>query len=215
MHPPEEILLTLASGEADLTLRATVEGHLSSCAICRAAVGELAAAGGAHLRALPPEPVPDRLWQAVLERVAPAGGNGGEVGADPLAGLPLLPEGTRRELPPLRHPLRWRSAWAPGARYAVLGRDRATGSFLLVGHMPAGRGFPRHSHPGREDVLILAGGYGDERGHYEAGQYAVYEPGSSHRPETEGDEECWILSRLESPIRFLGWRGWLQRALGR
>jgi putative transcriptional regulator len=213
MHPPEETLLALASGAADLTLRATVEGHLSSCAACRGTVGELALAGGALLRALPPEPPPDLLWQRVLARVSPAGQPGPPEGErhDPFAGLPV-PPGTRQELPRLS-PLTWHTAWTPGARYALLARDPATGSFLLLGHMPAGRGFPRHLHPGREDVLVLAGGYADDRGHYEAGEYTVYEPGSQHRPATEGDAECWILVRLERPIRFLGWRGWIQGLL--
>ncbi|HTQ78551.1 MAG TPA: cupin domain-containing protein, partial [Thermoanaerobaculia bacterium] len=61
------------------------------------------------------------------------------------------------------------------------------------------------------DVLVLQGGYEDEKGRYEAGDYAVYETGSEHRPTTERGEECWILVRLERPIRFLGWRGWLER----
>ncbi len=208
MHPSEETLLALASGEADLTLRATVEGHLTGCAACRATVGELAAAGGALLRALPAEPAPDELWQRLLPRVGPQPAPGRP---DLLAGLPV-PEGTRRELPPLAE-LRWRTTWTPGGRYTLLARDPATHSFLLLGYMPAGRSFPRHLHPGREDVLVLAGGYGDDRGHYLAGEYTAYEPGSVHRPETERDEECWMLIRLEKPIRLLGWRGWLQSLL--
>jgi hypothetical protein len=32
---------------------------------------------------------------------------------------------------------------------------------------------------------------------------------------TEHGEECWILLRLEAPVRFLGWRGGLQRLLAR
>jgi len=214
MHPSEETLLALASGEADLPLRATVEGHLASCPACRATLGELTTAGGALLRGLVPASPPDHLWQQVLCRVTPGDGERGERPArDPLADLPL-PAETRRELPPLAG-LRWKSAWAPKARYALLARERATGSLLFIGHMPPGRHFPRHRHPGREDVLVLAGGYEDERGRYEVGEYAVYEPGSEHRPATEPGEECWILFRLEAPIRFLGWRGGLQRLLAR
>jgi putative transcriptional regulator len=212
MHPPEETLLALASGEADLPLRATVEGHLSSCPACRATLGELTAAGAALLRGLPSGPPPDPLWEKILSRVAP-GDREPASALDPLAALPL-PAGTRRELPPSRD-LRWRSAWAPKARYALLARERATGTLLFVGHMPPGRHFPRHRHLGREDVLVLAGGYEDQRGRYEAGEYAVYEPGSEHRPATEPGEECWILFRLEAPVRFLGWRGALQRLLTR
>ena len=93
----------------------------------------------------------------------------------------------------------------------MLSADRDTGAILMVGHMGPGRGFPRHWHPGREDVLILAGGYADDRGTWEAGAFGTYEPGSEHQPVTEPDEECWVLLRLERPVRFRGWRGWLQR----
>ena len=98
-----------------------------------------------------------------------------------------------------------------GARLAPLLRDRFTGSQLFVGHLPARRAFPRHLHLGPEDVLILAGGYEDQYGTFEAGAYGTYAPGTEHRPFTEPDEECWILFRLEKPNLLLGWRGWLQR----
>ncbi|HEY8021247.1 MAG TPA: cupin domain-containing protein [Thermoanaerobaculia bacterium] len=224
MHPPEDTLLALASGEADLPLRVTLEGHLSTCPACRATVGELAAAGGAMLRELADEPLPQRVWESLAARVAPMAPDATAVraprrapgAADPLAALPL-PSGARRELrlalagrPDREREVAWRTAWAPGARYAVLW---SASSLLVVGHLPAGRYFPRHVHPGREDVLVLAGGYDDHLGSYTAGEYAVYDAGSDHRPTTSPDEECWILSRLEAPARFLGWRGWLQ-ALG-
>lgn len=205
VHPAEEVLLELASGEADLPQRVLIEGHLAACPACHAAAGELARPGGALLRALPGEPLPDHLWQRVLgevqRRQPPA--------ADPFAEIPLAP-GARAELASVPAP-RWRSVWALGARYAVLARDRGTGAFLIAAHMPPSRAFPRHFHPSREDVVVLSGGYVDEAGRYEAGDYAVYPPGTCHRPATEPDEGCWILSRITEPLRFLGWRGWLQR----
>ena len=206
MHPSDDLLLTFASGGADLPHRVILEGHLASCSECRATVAALAAPGGSVVRALPPEPLPTGLWERLRARVeAPAP-------ASPLDALPL-PPAARAELPEIAD-LAWRSTWAPGARFTVLLRDKGTGSLLLVGHMPPGRTFPRHLHPGTEDVLVLTGGYEDHLGRYEAGEYAVYTPGSEHRPATEPDEECWILTRLELPIRFLGWRGLAQRLLG-
>jgi putative transcriptional regulator len=209
VHPPEEILLDFACGEADLPQRVLVEGHLAGCAACRAAVGELARPGGEILRLLPAEAPPAHLWQRVLGGIEA----GRRRGPDPLAELPL-PEAARQELRldlPGVAPPRWRGAWAPGARFAVLTRDAHTGAFLVAAHMPSSRAFPRHEHLGAENVLVLAGGYEDHLGRYEAGEYAVYAAGSRHRPATEPGEECWILSRLEAPIRFLGWRGWLQK----
>ena len=68
-----------------------------------------------------------------------------------------------------------------------------------------------HLHVGPEDIVVLTGGYEDHLGHYEAGQYVAYEPGSEHQTVVEPGDTCWTLTRLEQPNRFLGWRGWLQR----
>jgi|SRR6185295_10829396 len=204
MHPSEEILLAVASGQADIPHRVMVEGHLDGCAACRAALGELSAPGGACLFSLPAERPPEHLWARLQARIA-----------EPPPACPLLaeiplPAGARRELPELGE-VRWRHLPVRGARYATLLRDPFSGSSLHVAHMPARRVFPEHIHQGPEDVLILAGGYADHFGTFEAGTFASYAPGTQHRPLTEPDEECWILTRLEKPNLFTGWRGWLQR----
>jgi putative transcriptional regulator len=208
IHPPEEILLAIASGQADLPRRVLVEGHLDSCAACRAVIAELSAPGGALLGGIAEETPSDRVWErlwAQVQAIPPGAGM-----PDPaLADLPL-PAGVRRELPPLRE-IAWRRLTVRGARLAVLLRDRFTGSALILGHMPAKRAFPRHLHLGTEDVLVLAGGYEDQYGTFEAGAYAQYAPGTEHRPLTEPGEECWTLLRLEKPNLLYGWRGWLQR----
>jgi len=103
------------------------------------------------------------------------------------------------------------SSRAHPARYAVLLRDRLTGSALVLGHMPPERGYPAHVHLGPEDILVLTGGFEDQFGAFETGAWATYAPGSQHRPVTEPGEECWTLTRLEKPNLYLGWRGWLQR----
>ena len=209
MHPSQEILLAVACGEADIPHRVLVEGHLDGCAACRAALGELSAPGGAFLFSLPAEPPPDHLWERLQARIAapPPASECSRL----LAEIPL-PEGARRELPQLGA-VRWHHLPVRGARYATLLRDPFSGSALHVAHMPAQRSFPEHIHQGPEDVLVLAGGYADHYGTFEAGTFASYAPGTRHRPLTEPDEECWILTRLEKPNLFTGWRGWLQRLL--
>ncbi len=42
--------------------------------------------------------------------------------------------------------------------------------------------FPRHLHPGGEEILVLSGTFSDEHGHYPAGWYLRNPPGSSHQP---------------------------------
>jgi putative transcriptional regulator len=204
MHPSEEMLLAVAAGQADIPHRVLVEGHLDGCAGCRAALGELNAPGGAVLFSLPAERPPEHLWRRLQARIAA-----------PRPECPLLAEiplsdGARRELPELGE-TRWRRLPVRGARYATLLRDPWSGSALYVGHMPARRILPEHIHQGPEDVLVLAGGYADHFGTFEAGTFASYAAGTKHRPLTEPDEECWILLRLEKPNLFTGWRGWVQR----
>ncbi|MDA3919777.1 MAG: cupin domain-containing protein [Salinisphaera sp.] len=42
--------------------------------------------------------------------------------------------------------------------------------------------FPRHEHPGGEEILVLSGTFSDEEGDYPAGWYLRNPPGSSHKP---------------------------------
>lgn len=207
MHPPEEILAAVASGQADLPYRVMVEGHLDSCAPCRATLAEMSAPNGALLASLPVAQPPAALWERLRERIQTLP----QVRWAPnpaLSGVPL-PEGAQREMPDVA-PLSWHRVPLHPARYAVLFRDKISGSALLLAHMPPELGFPEHVHLGPEDILVLAGGYEDHFGTFEEGTWASYAPGSLHRPITEPGEACWTLTRLEKPNLFLGWRGWLQ-----
>ncbi|HEX3553608.1 MAG TPA: cupin domain-containing protein [Thermoanaerobaculia bacterium] len=211
MHPSEELLVAIASGHADLPHRVMVEGHLDSCAPCRATLAEISAPGGALLASLPDARPPDALWERLRTRVgALPPGTADLAAANPaLAGFPL-PAGARREMPEVAA-LRWHRVPATPGRWAVLFRDRVSGSVLLLGHMPPRRSVPAHLHLGPEDILVLTGGFEDHLGAFEQGDWTSYPPGSEHRPFTEPGEECWTLTRLEKPNLFLGWRGWLQR----
>lgn len=212
MHPTEEILLGVASGESDLPRRVLVEGHLDGCASCRAAMAELTLPGGALLRGIDAEAPPPGVWEGLLGRIARLPQPAEPAAAPEVAAMPL-PLSVRRELPALatlrRFPWRW--ALAPGAWYAELARDPWNRSVLLLGYLAPRRFLPAHRHLAQEDVLVLAGGFEDRQGRHEAGEYAIYDAGSEHRPLTEPDEECWCLARLERPNLLLGWRGWLQR----
>ena len=42
--------------------------------------------------------------------------------------------------------------------------------------------FPRHQHPGGEEILVLSGTFSDETGDYPAGWYLRNPPGSAHSP---------------------------------
>ena len=205
-HVPNETLLEHASGRLDLALRVLVEAHLELCPVCLAEHAALAAPGGRLLAETAPSPPAERLWERIEAGLPATTGDAVPVEVP-------LPPAARAELGPAA-PLRWWRLGLGGARMAELAHDAESDVRLLVGQMPPGLRFPRHLHLGFEQVVVLAGGYDDERGEFVAGDYGVYEPGSEHGPETLDGDSCWILFRLDAPVRFRGWRGLAQRLLG-
>lgn len=91
-------------------------------------------------------------------------------------------------------------------------RARRGGAVVLI-RMDPGCGYRPHRHVGTEDVLVLAGGYRDERGSYRAGDHVHYEPDSRHTPVALGDRErpvgpdnpaCILYSSVPLGIELLG-----------
>jgi len=88
----------------------------------------------------------------------------------------------------------WRETDSPGVRWVLLesltdaaaGPDARPGASVLI-QMDPGCGYPAHRHIGGEDVLVLAGGYRDERGEHRAGSVVHYADGSVHAPIALGD----------------------------
>lgn len=58
----------------------------------------------------------------------------------------------------------------------------------------SGSCFPRHQHPGGEEILVLSGTFSEGSKHYPAGWYMRNPPGSSHQPFS--DEGAIIFVKL-------------------
>lgn len=63
----------------------------------------------------------------------------------------------------------------------------------IVRYAP-GSAFPRHTHMGGEEILVLEGVFQDEHGDFPAGSYFRNPPGTSHTPASKGG--CTIFVRL-------------------
>ena len=63
----------------------------------------------------------------------------------------------------------------------------------LVRYAPGGS-FRPHFHPEGEEILVLAGVFADEHGHYPAGTYLLNPDGSHHSPRS--DPGCLLFVRL-------------------
>ncbi|MCA6100844.1 cupin domain-containing protein [Bradyrhizobium australafricanum] len=63
----------------------------------------------------------------------------------------------------------------------------------IVRYAP-GSAFPRHTHGGGEEIVVLEGTFQDEHGDYPAGSYFRNPPGTSHVPASK--DGCTIFVRL-------------------
>lgn len=114
----------------------------------------------------------------------------------------------------------WRETEVEGVRWKPLhlegraggrGQEEPADACVLI-EMAPGCGYPAHEHRGVEEVLILAGGYRDERGTHTAGSYLRYEAGSVHAPIALGDREravgadnpaCLLFATAREGVRLL------------
>ena len=215
-HPPEALLLDYAAGDLREPTALVVATHLALCPTCRRQTRVLEAVGGALLEALPVEDLSAdasaRGAAALLARAEPE---------TPAHGMPApsrLDDATCRVVPePLRSYLGaslgdvgWRAV-ARGLDSHELALDTAGFRTRLL-RIRAGAAIPRHGHGGHEAVLVLDGGFSDERGHYARGDLALSDAATIHRPVADPDGDCLCLIVVEGGVRFAGVLG---RLLGR
>ncbi len=89
----------------------------------------------------------------------------------------------------------WFASPETGVSRKLLARERTPSGHAtsIVQYTPGAR-FPRHSHPGGEEIFVLAGVFSDEHGDYPAGTYLRNPPGSSHEPYSESG--CTLFVKL-------------------
>ncbi len=89
----------------------------------------------------------------------------------------------------------WLPSPAPGVHRRMLfriGKEKARAT-SIVRYAPASA-FPRHTHTGGEEFVVLDGVFQDEHGDYPAGTYVRNPPGTSHIPASK--DGCTIFVRL-------------------
>jgi anti-sigma factor ChrR (cupin superfamily) len=91
--------------------------------------------------------------------------------------------------------LDWIPSPAAGVDRRMLFRigDEVARATSIVRYAP-GSAFPRHTHSGGEEIVVLEGTFQDEHGDYPAGSYFRNPPGTSHVPASE--DGCIIFVRL-------------------
>jgi anti-sigma factor ChrR (cupin superfamily) len=119
------------------------------------------------------------------------------MGATPLV-MPLVIENLR-EVAIASDQLPWQPLRS-GVEICSLCQDADSGGHLALLRYQPGASVPRHHHPGYEQILVLAGEQGDERGTYPAGTLVVNPPGSQHQ--VTSPQGCVVLIFWQRPVVF-------------
>jgi putative transcriptional regulator len=205
-HPPEDQLLDYATGSLGEPAGLIVATHLALCPACRRQVGALEAIGGALLDRLPAGRAdPDGLTRVLARLDEPAPAAPPESVRFDEATRRLVPAPLRRHLVASLAELPWQRV-TRGLDAYDLPLDRPGFRTRLL-RIRAGAAIPRHGHGGVESVLVLEGGFTDERGHYGRGDLGISDSGVVHRPVADPDGDCLCLIVVEGRLRFAGLLG--------
>jgi putative transcriptional regulator len=208
-HPiPDEFLLDYAAGTAPEPVSVLVATHVALCSDSRAALRNLEAAGGALLNNIVPMPVTPDALERVMARLGPQQQRPHQPSAAARAADPALPSPLQAYAPAGLAALPWRSrGW--GLSEAALPCATSSPYRMSLLRIGAGGSIPRHTHRGPELVLILAGGFSDQHGHYGRGDICYADESVEHRPTADADAECLCLAVTRGPIRLKGLLGLL------
>lgn len=208
-HPSAETLLDHASGTLPAGLSLVVAAHLEGCGNCARTVQQLESVGGMLMAELVPVPLAEGAFNQVLARLDTQSLSGKTKTAR--AKRNVLPEGMR--LPLALHGARiggWR--WVGrGIRFSRVRLPWAPDQMMMMLlRVRGGCRVLHHSHGGLEFTQVLAGGFNDHTGHYQAGDFAEADDDCEHQPVADA-EGCICLAALEGGLRL----PWLDRLLNR
>jgi anti-sigma factor ChrR (cupin superfamily) len=87
--------------------------------------------------------------------------------------------------------MKWRPSGTPGIAIKEFYSDSSHPERVALIKWKPGARYPRHSHPGGEEFLVLEGALVDEAGRYRHGAWIRNPPGSAHEPSSP--EGCVLL----------------------
>lgn len=206
-HPTEEVLLEYALGVQEEAIALVVATHLTFCPRCRGFVAEqealLAAGllGGDRNEAAEAAAEPDPLTNVSLARALAVLDEHPQAPPKVAPTTPELLAPFELPWPLLRYvpaDSRWRFI-APGVRGLDLAVSCAGQRARLVRFRP-GYTIPSHTHEGNEWVLVLRGGFTDQREHYVRGDVDQKDASVIHEVVIDDDDLCLALVVLDAPL---------------
>ena len=200
-HPDTRLLSEYSAGTLPLAQSVCISLHLNYCEQCRRAHQRLQQLGSALFEEMAPQQVDDSLLRTVMSRIdeepQPLSYNSVAAEDEPPPLIQRLMRGDYTDLD-------WEKV-SSDVRMSRLRTGDIDNEFALY-HIRAGASIPKHTHKGTELTLVLEGGFSDEEGHYEVGDFVMRDASQQHSPTATQDRDCICIGVLDAPIKFTDWK---------
>lgn len=201
-HPEDLLLQAYVEGTLDEVAAFTVAIHLESCSSCKRKVALLEKQCGEQLAGAPAE-VNAADFETMFDAITALEQNSEPFRVPPKA-MPIevnnktfmLPRALSRFSAQIGE---WRSY---GGKVYSAPIDIADDCRVNLMYIAEDVSIPQHTHKGMESTLVLHGGFSDEEGHYEVGDFLVKDASVKHSPFTKPGEDCLCLTVLTEPMVF-------------
>lgn len=196
-HPTDELLNQYAQGLTSVSMSIALSAHLELCQTCREKVRNYEASAadewaGQDYQGEDFSHMVDAIVQHSQSTSIKSSARMNEIHM--LDRSVTIPEVLARAA---GEGLVWKKL-AGGINQARMQLDNETQCEFI--YMKPGCQTPVHTHQGSEVTLVLHGGFNDEMGVYEVGDFVVRGPEHQHQPRSE--DGCLCFTVLDSPLTF-------------
>lgn len=196
-HPDEAHLLEFSAGALSAPQALGVRLHLNICRRCRCQADMLDSIGAV---VMDEAAVPD-LSENLFDRI--------------MAGIDARPSSESPPPRPSPNPLRkllgkdladlpWKKQLGDVSVLDISGLFPDQSDRVVLQKLAAGGRAPRHSHRGEETTVVVQGGFTDNRGVFEQGDFVILDQRDDHQPVALHGEDCITFSILSAPVRLTG-----------
>ncbi|MGX1925756.1 ChrR family anti-sigma-E factor [Vibrio sp. NH-7] len=201
-HPQSDILQAYVEGSLDEVTAFTIAIHLESCPQCKRKVALAEQKCGEALSHAPIEQTPDNFDDMFAQIVTLE--QNSEPFRAPQQAKPITVNNKTFMLPRALGRFSdqigdWKSY---GGKVFSAPIEIADSCRVNLMYIAEDVQIPQHTHKGIESTLVLHGGFSDEDGHYEVGDYLVKDASIKHSPFTKPGEDCLCLAVLTEPMIF-------------
>lgn len=200
-HPDEARLLDFSAGNLSQAQALCVRMHLNQCQRCRCQADMMDSIGAVFLDRQEQigndTRLSDGLFDQILSRIEDQPQSSRPIHQPPADPLRKLLGKELDQLP-------WKRQLGAVSVLDITDLFPDQSEQIVLQKLNAGGRAPRHTHRGVETTVVVTGGFTDNRGVFEVGDFVVLDQQVEHQPVALHGEDCITFSILSAPVKLTG-----------